>query len=114
MPSSSSSAVATGLLALSSGSLTANTTLDSHFLNQLHNVHSLQGYGLGTSLEARAVYVGYEATGNVLGAVVSDGVLQIMLRDDSTGGDLVYYHTTGSGSAVMRDVNNESARYRFD
>ena len=114
MPSSSSSAVATGLLALSSGSLTANTTLDSHFLNQLHNVHSLQGYGLGTSLEARAVYVGYEATGNVLGAVVSDGVLQIVLRDDSTGGDLVYYHTTGSGSAVMRDVNNESARYRFD
>ena len=61
--------------------------------------------------QAQAVYVGFESSGNLLGASYYDGKVVVMVRNTATGGDLVYYGTTtSSGGSETRNTSDEIAR----
>ena len=60
--------------------------------------------------QAQAVYVGFESSGNLLGASYYDGKVAVMVRNTAIGGDLVYYGTTTSGGSETRNTVEEIAR----
>ena len=94
-------------LNINSGDPAADTSLDSHFCMQLRFAVK----ALNTDF-MDAIKVGFDS-GDVIGAVYYNSQVAVMVRSaTTTGGDLVYYGTQGSGSSEMRNTSNELVRFR--